>query len=276
MYSMNTSKDTIRTYVRKVDVMKDDDIEKRFDQAKKYNEDLAKQIYDDGLEHCLDVDNGLVCYVEIPKLDIYLPVYYGTDSETLLKGCGILENTSLPIGGPDTHSSISGHTGLPDAEMFTKLDGSELDDIFYIHIYDRTLTYKVDNIETVTPNDTKHLLIVPGEDHITLLTCTPYGINDKRLLVRGVRVADEKQPEPQTSDGGSRPGTQEAASRADEALQKRIDGSMTVIIVIVAAAVAVFAGACIWLSWIYRHKRVQAKYARKRKRAEDGNGKKEE
>ena len=276
MYSMSTSKNTIESYVSDVVRMDDSDIEERFENARKYNQDLAKMKYDDGLEHCLDVnDEGLVCYVEIPSLAIYLPVYYGTSSEVLLKGCGILENTSLPVGGKNTHSSISGHTGLPDAEMFTKLDKMSVGDMFYIHVYDRSLAYKVDNIETVTPNDTKHLLIVPDEDHVTLLTCTPYGINDKRLLVRGVRVEEIVKPSDETSAGRDNTSLKDAASRADSGLQKQIDQSMWIIILIFSVAVVVYVGACVWISLKFRRGRVRAKYARKSKRAEGSNGKKE-
>lgn len=274
MYSINSSKTVINSYAKKVEKMTDEEIEKRFQNAQKYNEDIAKEIYDDGYERSLNFDDGLMCYVEIPKQEIYLPVYYGTSSEVLLKGCGWLERTSLPIGGPSTHASISGHTGLPNAEMFSKLDSCSLGDLFYIHVLDRTLVYQVDRIETVSPNDIKHLLVIEGEDHLTLITCTPYGINDKRLLVRGVRVSDETDIADGSETIGQRTNISEAAQRANDALQKQIDQSMTVIIIIVAAAVIIFAGACVWLSRVVMFRSVKPKYARK-KRSEVDNGKAE-
>lgn len=274
MYSINSSKTVINSYAKKVEKMTDEEIEKKFQNAQKYNEDIAKEIYDDGYERSLNFDDGLMCYVEIPKQEIYLPVYYGTSSEVLLKGCGWLERTSLPIGGPSTHASISGHTGLPNAEMFSKLDSCSLGDLFYIHVLDRTLVYQVDRIETVSPNDIKHLLVIEGEDHLTLITCTPYGINDKRLLVRGVRVSDETDIADGSETIGQRTNISEAAQRANDALQKQIDQSMTVIIIIVAAAVIIFAGACVWLSRVVMFRSVKPKYARK-KRSEVDNGKAE-
>lgn len=132
--------------------------------------------------------NGVMGFIDIPKIDVYLPIYHGTSNEVLEKGIGHLENTSFPIGGESTHAVISGHTGLNSAKMFTDLTSMELDDQFYIDILGDTLAYKVINIEVVEPDDVSSLLIQDGKDLVTLVTCTPYGINSHRLLVTGERT----------------------------------------------------------------------------------------
>ena len=132
--------------------------------------------------------NGVMGFIDIPKIDVYLPIYHGTSNEVLEKGIGHLENTSFPIGGESTHAVISGHTGLNTAKMFTDLTSMELDDQFYIDILGDTLAYKVINIEVVEPDDVSSLSIQDGKDLVTLVTCTPYGINSHRLLVTGERT----------------------------------------------------------------------------------------
>lgn len=132
--------------------------------------------------------NGVMGFIDIPKIDVYLPIYHGTSNEVLEKGIGHLENTSFPIGGESTHAVISGHTGLNSAKMFTDLTSMVLDDQFYIDILGDTLAYKVINIEVVEPDDVSSLLIQDGKDLVTLVTCTPYGINSHRLLVTGERT----------------------------------------------------------------------------------------
>lgn len=132
--------------------------------------------------------NGMMGYLEIPVIDLTLGIYHGTSPHVLEEGVGHLENSSLPIGGESTHSVLSAHTGLPDKKLFTDLVLLEKGDTFYIHVLDEILAYKVDNIEVVTPDDTESLHVVPGEDHVTLVTCTPYGVNSHRLLVRGIRI----------------------------------------------------------------------------------------
>lgn len=137
----------------------------------------------------LNVDgNGVMAYLEIPRIDLYEAVYHGTSDEVLARGVGHLMNTSLPVGGEGTHAVLSGHTGLPEAELFTNLEQVEEGDIFYIHVLGETLAYEVDQIKVVEPSDTSDLLIEQGKDYVTLVTCTPYGINSHRLLVRGHRV----------------------------------------------------------------------------------------
>ena len=136
--------------------------------------------------------NGVMAYIEIPKIKVYLPVYHGTDKKTLEKGIGHLQNTSLPIGGKGTHCVLSGHSGLPAAMLFTNLDQLKTGDQFYIHVLDEILAYKVDQIKVVEPEDISLLSIQPEEDYVTLVTCTPFGKNTHRLLVRGKRTAYHK------------------------------------------------------------------------------------
>lgn len=130
----------------------------------------------------------VMAYVEIPAIDVYLPIYHGTDEETLLNGVGHLENTSLPGGGKSTHAVLSAHRGLPSARLFTDLDLLKKDNIFRIYVLDEVLTYQVYDIETVNPDNTSSLHIKEGEDLVTLITCTPYGENTHRLLVHGRRI----------------------------------------------------------------------------------------
>lgn len=136
---------------------------------------------------------GIMAYIEIPRIKVYEPVYHGTSEETLAKGAGHLANTSLPVGGMGTHAVITGHTGLPDAEMFNKLDTLKEDDIFYIHVLGETLAYQVDQMKVVEPSDVSDLYINAEKDYVTLITCTPYGVNSHRLLVRGTRVSYTKE-----------------------------------------------------------------------------------
>lgn len=133
-------------------------------------------------------ENGVMGFIDIPKIDIYLPIYHGTSNEVLEKGIGHLENTSFPIGGPNTHAVLSGHTGLNSAKLFTDLTAMEVDDEFYIDILGETLAYKVISVKVVEPDDVSTLGIREGKDLVTLVTCTPYGINSHRLLVTGERT----------------------------------------------------------------------------------------
>lgn len=175
-------------------------------QAKNYNKSLTDNViitdpFDEeayrkigaNYEKTLDVDGkGLIGYVEIPKISVNLPIYHGTSEEVLQKGAGHLQNTSFPIGGKSTHSVISAHTGMPTATMFDYLTEMKKGDVFYIRVIGKTLKYEVDQIKVILPDKTENLRVIPGEDHVTLLTCTPYGLNTHRLLVRGVRVPMDK------------------------------------------------------------------------------------
>lgn len=137
----------------------------------------------------LDLDGtGVMGYIVIDKIDLKLPIYHGTDEAVLAAGVGHLQGSSLPVGGNSTHAVLSAHTGLPSAEYFTDIDQLEPGDTFELHIFGEELTYGVDQILTVLPDELDTLAVVPGEDHVTLVTCTPYGVNTHRLLVRGTRV----------------------------------------------------------------------------------------
>ena len=158
--------------------------------------DMADDAYYDILNY---TDDGVMAYINIPKIDVNLPIYHGTDSEHMLKGVGHLVGTSFPVGGVDTHAVLSAHSGLSTAELFTNLADLKKGDLFYIHVLDDVLAYEVDKINVVKPDETNDLKIVPGQDCVTLVTCTPYGINSHRLLVRGHRVEYDPDLEKQES-----------------------------------------------------------------------------
>lgn len=137
----------------------------------------------------LDIDGiGMMGYIVIPKLGETITIKHGTSEAVLQEHIGHVENTTLPVGGASTHAALSGHRGLPTASLFTDLDQLAVGDEFYIRVLDQTLAYQVDQILTVLPEETEHLAIVEGQDYVTLITCTPYGVNSHRLLVRGTRV----------------------------------------------------------------------------------------
>ena len=181
-------------------------IEDELEKARKYNESLlgnvvltdpfnAEALEEQNTEYedLLNIGgDGVMGSVEIPGQDIYLPIYHGTNSESLERGAGHLQNSSLPVGGTGTHAVISGHTALPTAEMFNNLSEVKEGDVFYIHVLNQTLAYEVDQIKVVLPEDISDLLIDKNEDYVTLVTCTPYGINSHRLLVRGTRIPYEE------------------------------------------------------------------------------------
>ena len=136
--------------------------------------------------------NGIMGYVKIPKISVNLPIYHGTENDSLERGIGHLLGSSLPVGGENTHSILSGHSGMASQKMFTDLEQLIIGDVFYLHVLDETLAYQVVEINTVLPYDTSLLGIAPGEDLCTLVTCTPYGVNTHRLLVRGSRIPYEE------------------------------------------------------------------------------------
>ena len=176
--------------------IKPEDYTAFFDAAYQYNEDLAalkSPLLDysslETYEEILNISgNGVMGFITIPKIGIELPVYHSIRAEVLNIACGHLEGTSLPVGGKSTHCILSAHRGLPHAKLFTELDKLELGDTFQLTVLDRTLTYQVDQIKVVRPDEISDIQIVAGEDLCTLLTCTPYGINSHRLLVRGTRI----------------------------------------------------------------------------------------
>ena len=141
--------------------------------------------------------DGTMGYIEIPKINVNLPIFHGTDTDTLDRGVGHLLGSSLPVGGSSTHTILTGHSGMASQKMFTDLARLSFEDVFYIHVLNDTLAYQVDEINTVLPHDTTYLQITPGEDYCTLVTCAPVGINTHRLLVRGHRIPYEEAKEVQ-------------------------------------------------------------------------------
>lgn len=141
--------------------------------------------------------DGIMGYVEIPKISVNLPIYHGTTAQVLEQGVGHLQNTSLPVGGESTHTVLTGHTGLAGKRMFTDLSQLEVGDVFYLHVLGDTLAYQVEVIYIVEPDQTEYLVVEPGRDLATLVTCYPYGINTHRLLVRGTRIPYEQALEQQ-------------------------------------------------------------------------------
>lgn len=150
-------------------------------QADRYNEELNFG------------NDGIMGYVEIPTIGVMLPIYHGTSEEVLQVAVGHIEWSSLPTGGESTHCVVSGHRGLPSAKLFTDLDKLTEGDTFIIHVLNQIMTYQVDQIKIVLPHVTEDLLIVEGEDYFTLVTCTPYGVNSHRMLVRGTRIENAEE-----------------------------------------------------------------------------------
>ncbi|MCD8074678.1 MAG: class C sortase [Lachnospiraceae bacterium] len=191
------STQVVSNYSEAVADLDDDVYEELLEQARSYNEALAES--QDGIyldeeemetyESLLDISgDGLMGYITIEKINVMLPIYHGTDSAVLQSGVGHLSGTSLPVGGESTHCVLSGHRGMPSALLFTNLDKLEIGDTFTLTVLDEEITYEIDQILIVEPNETESLYIVDGEDYCTLVTCTPYGINTQRLLVRGKRI----------------------------------------------------------------------------------------
>lgn len=186
----------VNSYAQQVDGLSDADYTAYFDAADVFNQKIAAD--PDALYHAdrfstysttLDVTGtGIMGYITIPRIGVELPIYHGTSDAVLQVAAGHLEGTSLPVGGESTHAVISAHRGLPSAKLFTNLDQLEVGDTFTITVLDRVLTYEVDRISIVLPTETDLLQPVEGQDYVTLMTCTPYGINTHRLLVRGHRV----------------------------------------------------------------------------------------
>lgn len=188
------------------------DYEKILADAHAYNEKLAAQgggvalteeeeaAYEDQLNIS---GQGIMGYVDIPKIDCYLPIYHGTSEGVLQTAVGHLEGSSLPVGGGSTHCVLSGHRGLPSARLFTDLDQIITGDTFMVCVMDEVLTYEVDQVLVVLPEETEALAIEPGKDFCTLVTCTPYGVNSHRMLVRGRRINAEAGEEAEriTADG---------------------------------------------------------------------------
>lgn len=189
----------IATYQKELKHLDTKDYQQILSQAKAYNKKLLQEPdrFIKNVERMKEYhsqlkigNSSVMAYLEIPAIRVSLPVYHGVDEETLANGVGHIYGSSLPVGGASTHSVLSGHRGLPSAILLSDLDQLEKGDIFIIHVLNKVLTYQVDQIKTVLPPEFDDLNIVPNQDYCTLVTCTPYGINTHRLLVRGHRVAN--------------------------------------------------------------------------------------
>lgn len=186
----------IMEYNAQVETIQEEKLDAAKEAIRQYNEQLGKAVLTEeendskaaaGRVELIDAGE-ILGYLTIPVIDLNLPVYYGTSASVLEKGVGYMEETSFPLGGESTHCVLTGHRGLPSAELFTHMDKVAKGDQFYIHILDEILAYEVDQIKVVEPELTDDLEIIPGKDYTTLVTCTPYSINTHRLLVRGHRV----------------------------------------------------------------------------------------
>lgn len=197
-----------------------DKMEEEWKKAEEYNESLngnvlrdpflegSGMVLQENYKEVLNM-NGIMGYIDIPDIQVNLAIYHGTGESTLKKGVGHLEGTSLPVGGESTHAVFTGHTGLATAKLFTDLTELKDGDMFYLHILDRVLAYQVDQIKVVEPDNTDDLKPVAGKDYVTLVTCTPYGVNSHRLLVRGKRTEYHAWQEKQASNKTERKLTRE-------------------------------------------------------------------
>lgn len=226
----------------------DEMYEKELAKAQAYNRKLADEMdfdhavaaargqYADEYNALLDTGvNGVMGSICIPEIDVELPVYHGTEERNLARGVGHYEGTSLPVGGESTHAVLSGHRGLPSADLFTRLDEVEEGDYFIINTLGRELTYRVDQIKTVLPEDTEELGIIKGGDYATLVTCTPYGINSHRLLIRGIRT--ENQPEHKEDAADDEPAVMSGINRE---LKELLEYGAVVLAVLLVTAVLVW------------------------------------
>ncbi len=195
----------VSTYEEQISALSTEDYAPLREAAEAYNEALVDnddrflQTDEDAAQYNALLNptgNGIMGYVEISRIGVKLPIYHGTDDSVLQVGAGHLEGTSLPIGGVGTHSAISGHRGLPSAMLFTDLDKLVVGDTFEIHVLDQVLVYQVDQILVVEPSNLDALQIDPTKDYCTLITCTPYGVNSHRLMLRGVRIESAMEQAP--------------------------------------------------------------------------------
>lgn len=191
MINQQNATQVIDDYEDEIQNMDKEDIDVIKEAAKKYNEQLSNAIsVDEDVSSYSDITalDQVIGYIVIPKIDVNLPIFSGTSEEVLAKGIGHMTQTSYPLGGASTHCVLTGHRGLPSATLFTDLDKLDIGDVFYLHVLDEILAYQIDKVKVVEPDDSSFLEIEEGKDYCTLVTCTPYGINSHRLLVRGTRV----------------------------------------------------------------------------------------
>ena len=200
-WNSKTQSRAITDYESVLDNLDENEYSAIFERAHAYNKALYETNYPlmdyknvPGYYDTLRItDNDMIGYLKIDRIGVELPIYHGTSDDVLNRGVGHLEGSSLPIGGENTHSIMSAHRGLPSSKLFTDLDRMEIGDTFQIIILDQVLTYQVDFIKVIEPTDVSDLQIIEGGDYCTLFTCTPYGINTHRLLVRGVRIETIKE-----------------------------------------------------------------------------------
>lgn len=181
--------DVVTTYQNQVKMLDDNQVKARLEEAYKYNSGIVTNDYQGDYQVLLNpAGDGVMGSIEIPKINVNLPIYHGTEDETLAKGIGHIYGSSLPVGGEDTHCLLAGHRGLPDSQLLTRLHELEVGDLFNVKVYNQILTYEVCEIRIIKPEDVAVLTIQPGRDLISLITCTPYGINTYRLVVTGERT----------------------------------------------------------------------------------------
>lgn len=187
----------VAAYASKIADMSHEEYDKILNEAAEYNKQIAEtgirwQMSDEEIQEynsILDITGtGIMAYIDIPKIHVQLPIYHGTDDTILQIAVGHITGSSLPVGGETSHCIVSGHRGLPSAKLFSDLDELVVGDLWTVNVLDQTLTYEVDQIRVVLPTDLKYLEMEDGKDYCTLVTCTPYGVNTHRLLVRGHRV----------------------------------------------------------------------------------------
>jgi sortase A len=187
----------INNYNNEISSMTSNDLQKAEESAKEFNEDLyesnsfSASLTEETISTINFIENDILAYIIIPKINIELPIYEGANEQTLSLGIGHLSNTSLPVGGNNTHCVLVGHTGLSSAVMFDDIDKLEISDKFYIKVLDKTLEYEVTKVDIVLPDETENLVIQENSDLVTLVTCTPKYVNTHRLLVTGKRVEEE-------------------------------------------------------------------------------------
>lgn len=225
----------INEYNSNVDTTSKEEIQSYFFEAEKYNRVIATDFFNNkdkityseilnDYYNILNIDNGLMGYVEIPSIDVKLPIYHGESEDVLKKGAAHLEQTSFPIGGTDTHACISAHSGYPSQKFFDDIDELNEDDLIYIQILNRRICYKVYGKEVIEPSDTSKLGVETGKDLLTLITCYPYGINSHRLLVHAKRIEN----------------TDNTSATADEVIKNDIS-KRNPSIFIIGSVIAVFA-----------------------------------
>lgn len=203
--SSNSSQQVIKSYSTNVSNYDNSRYDSLLQEAMNYNAKLSGTTVVDAFSsgddsesseynNILNIsDTGIMGYIEIPKIDVRIPIYHGTSTEVLQRGAGHLKDSSFPIGGSSTHAVLAGHRGLPTSKLFTDINQLKVGDLFYIYILNKTLAYQVDNIEVVEPSNVEPLKLQEGKDYVTLVTCTPYAVNTHRLLVRGTRVEYNKE-----------------------------------------------------------------------------------